>query len=366
MTTPPTPSPTPRAAEATEATEVPAEVPEPVTEPVAESVAAETRPPSRALRAVVLLAVQLCFVGSWLGAFLSTAPTNIPVALVGPPGSTLAATQQWANQLGVLPGTPMAVTAVADRAGADQLIGSQRVDAALVLAEAGKQDELVVAGAAGADVLNSLVSVLNQVERQLHRTGTVTVVHPSAPDDPRGLSGFLLVVGWLAGAVTVGLLLGGRRLRGDRRALARAFGLLAGYGVVSAVLSVALATGVFHALTGNVLLLSLVGVLVTVGTGAVLLAARTAGDALPVGLALLLVGAIGLPSAGALPAAVLLPQLWRGVGPWLPPGAGTDAVRGVAYFGGGGALTPILVLVGYLLVGAVLAVLAGARGRATS
>jgi hypothetical protein len=365
MTTPPTPSPTPRAPEETRE-DTPdvnpeAEAPSAEREPTEDS-----RPPSRVLRAVVLLAVQLCFVGSWLGAFLSGAPTNIPVALVGPPGATLGATQQWANQLGVLPGTPMSVTAVADRAEADRLIGGQRVDAALVLADPGKQDELVVAGAAGSDVLNSLVSVLNQVERQLHRTGTVTVVHPSAPDDPRGLTGFLLVVSWLAGAVTVGLLLGGRRLRGDRRGLARAFGLLAGYAVVSAVLSVGLATGVFQALTGNMLLLSLVGVLVTVGTGAVLLAARTAGDALPVGLALLLFGSIGLPSAGALPAAVLLPPLWRGVGPWLPPGAGTDAVRGVAYFGGGGALTPILVLVGYVLVGAALAVLASARGRARS
>jgi hypothetical protein len=67
-------------------------------------------------------------------------------------------------------------------------------------------------------------------------------------------------------------------------------------------------------------------------------------------------------AGGAYPAP-LLPPFWATIGPWLPPGAATHAVRGIVYFDGAGAGRALLVLGAYALVG-LLATLPGA-GRST-
>jgi hypothetical protein len=58
----------------------------------------------------------------------------------------------------------------------------------------------------------------------------------------------------------------------------------------------------------------------------------------------------------------LLPPFWAAIGPWLPPGAATGAIRGIVYFGGAGAGVATLVLAGYAVVGLV-ATMAGAGRR---
>jgi hypothetical protein len=60
---------------------------------------------------------------------------------------------------------------------------------------------------------------------------------------------------------------------------------------------------------------------------------------------------LGNPSAGGAYAWPLLPGFWRAIGPWLPTGAGTSAVRGIAYFGGANITTDLLVIVGYAVAG---------------
>ena len=64
-------------------------------------------------------------------------------------------------------------------------------------------------------------------------------------------------------------------------------------------------------------------------------------------------------SGGPLPK-VLLPEPWRSVGPYLPTGAGTDALRDVFYFGGHGVLVPLLLLAGYAVAGCALVAALGA------
>ena len=69
----------------------------------------------------------------------------------------------------------------------------------------------------------------------------------------------------------------------------------------------------------------------------------------------------GAPAAGGSVPASFLPGFWRTIGPYLPAGAGTTAVRNTIYFDGNAITRALVVLVAYLVVGA--AVMATARKR---
>jgi hypothetical protein len=73
---------------------------------------------------------------------------------------------------------------------------------------------------------------------------------------------------------------------------------------------------------------------------------------------------LGNPSAGGAYPYPLLPPFWRAIGPWLPPGAGTSALRGIVYFGDAGVVGPVVVLASYALLGAVVTLVAAGRRRA--
>jgi hypothetical protein len=60
---------------------------------------------------------------------------------------------------------------------------------------------------------------------------------------------------------------------------------------------------------------------------------------------------LGNPSAGGAYPAPMLAPLWRAIGPWLPPGVGTDAIRGMAYFAGAGVSRAALIMAGYAGLG---------------
>ena len=66
---------------------------------------------------------------------------------------------------------------------------------------------------------------------------------------------------------------------------------------------------------------------------------------------------LGNPSAGGAFPRSMLPTFWRAVGAFLPPGAGTDAVRSNSYFGGARTGYPLLIMGGYALLGIVLSLL---------
>jgi hypothetical protein len=62
----------------------------------------------------------------------------------------------------------------------------------------------------------------------------------------------------------------------------------------------------------------------------------------------------------ARPPAPLLPPFWSTIGPWLPPGAGTDAVRTIVYFPVASLTRPVSVLGVYAVVGLIVTVLVAA------
>ena len=66
----------------------------------------------------------------------------------------------------------------------------------------------------------------------------------------------------------------------------------------------------------------------------------------------------GAPAAGGSVPAAFLPGFWRTIGPYLPAGAGTTAVRNTLYFDGNAITRALVVLTAYLLVGAAIMVTA--------
>jgi len=107
--------------------------------------------------------------------------------------------------------------------------------------------------------------------------------------------------------------------------------------------------------------LILAGALLVFAVGAFTAALQVWTGLVGIDLAILLFVVLGNPSAGGAYPAPLLPPFWAGTGPWLPPGAATNAIRGIVYFGGAGAGIGALVLAGYALVGLVATMLAAGR-----
>ena len=321
-------------------------------------------------RAVVLvvgvLLLQLGFVLSYVGAFHAPTPRQVPLAVVAPAGAPAGTAESVAGQLGALAGDPLAPQVAATEEDARRLLADREVDGVLLVGPA-SSDTLLVAGAEGGAVSTALGEVLGRVEAAQQRTLTTEDAVPAGDSDARGLSAFYLAVGWVVGgylvASIIGVSAGSRPLTRARGAVR--LGSLAVYAVVSGVGGALITGPVLGVFDGHLLALSALGALLVFAVGAFTTALQVWTGLVGIGLAILLFVVLGNPSAGGAYPAPLLPPFWAAIGPWLPPGAGTDAVRGIVYFGGAGVGSACLVLAAYAVVGA-LATMAGAgRGAAT-
>ncbi|RBY97681.1 DUF3533 domain-containing protein [Blastococcus sp. TF02-8] len=318
-----------------------------------------------ALLVVGVLLLQLGFVVSYVGAFHAPRPREVPLAVVAPPGAPQGTAEQQAGRLDDLDGDPLDARAVGSEAAGRRLLADREVDGVLLLGAQG-QDRLLTAGAAGGAVSSALQAVLGRVVAAQQRALTTEDVIPAAAGDARGLSAFYLAVGWVVGGYLVAAIIGvtsgpvpGSRGRGVTR-----LGALALYAVVSGVGGAVIAGPVLGALSGHLLALSAFGAVLVFAVGAFTMGLQVWTGLLGIGLAILLFVILGNPSAGGAYPAPLLPPFWAAIGPWLPPGAGTDAVRGIVYFAGAGVGRDLLVLAAYALVGTVATLLGSGRGAA--
>ncbi|MFC7405509.1 hypothetical protein [Georgenia alba] len=185
----------------------------------------------------------------------------------------------------------------------------------------------------------------------------VTDVATTTPQDPDALG--LAVTAVLA--AVVGLIAAvGLRQQLAGRVRAQAIGAVALSVVLGLAFSGALhglgsVAGAFWALAGVVSLGVLAPTLLGVG---LLGLAGLAGGAITL---LLLVPAIGLGALWNVPEA--MPSVWGTVGQYLPTGATGQVFTSTAYFGGGGLMQPLLVLLGWALLGALLVLGAGLYAR---
>jgi hypothetical protein len=315
---------------------------------------------SRAAALVLgVLLLQFGFVLSYVGAFHAPTPRDVPLAVVAPPGAPAGTGASVADRLATLTGHPLEVRVADTEADGRRLLAEREVDGVLLLGP-DTTDTLLVAGAEGGAVSSALTDVLTRVDTAQQRTLTTTDAVPSAAGDARGLSAFYLAVGWVVGGYLVAAIIGvsaGSRPSTCLRGAVR-LGALAVYAAVSGIGGALITGPVLGVFDGHGIALAAFGALLVFAVGAFTMGLQVWTGLIGIGLAILLFVILGNPSAGGAYPAPLLPPFWAGIGPWLPPGAGTDAVRGIEYFDGAGAGRACLVLAAYAVVGLV-AVLQG-------
>jgi hypothetical protein len=320
------------------------------------------------LLVVGVLAIQLGFIASYLAAFHNPKPHRVPIAVGAPPGTPPERAREVADRLNAIPGDPLDARVVPDEAAAREQIASRGVYGAYLPSLEGP-DRLFVDSAASASVSQALTEVFGRIEKAQHRPLAVEDIIPAGTGDARGLSAFYLAVGWMLGGylVATGLSISRSSRPPHPPAAALRLTALALYSVASGVGGAAITVGILGAFHRYLIALSLLGMLLVFASGAFAMALQAWTGTVGVGLTVAILVVIGNPSAGGAYAWPLLPPFWRAVGPWLPPGAGTTAARGIVYFHGAGVARPALVLAAYAVSGAAgtlaAAILADRRHR---
>src|SRR4051794_27298628 len=205
-------------------------------------------PTPKAVALVLLpaLVLMLAFAFSYVGAFHEPTPHHVPLAVVGPPAV--------ATQLDRLPGDPLDTHAATSRSDALSQIDDRTVYGAY---EAGT-NRLYVASAANRATAIALERTFDRVAAAQGRPAVrVTDVKPLPPNDPNGTAAFYAAIAWVFGgyfgATLIGLI-GTPRSRSHTRGAAR-IAALAGFGLVTGILSVILLRACFGVFADHVVVL---------------------------------------------------------------------------------------------------------------
>ncbi len=315
---------------------------------------ANAAPTPRAVALVLIpaLVLTLAFAFSYVGAFHEPTPHAVPVAVIGPAAVTA--------QLNRLPGDPLDARQSASRPAALSEIDDREVYGAY---DAGT-NRLFVASAANRATAIALEQTFNRAAAAQGKPAVrVTDVKPLPPKDSNGTALFYAMIAWVFGgyiASTLIGLIGSPRSRSTRRAAAR-MGALAGHGIVAGILSVVLLRVCFDVFSGHVVALCAIAALTIFASGAASAGIQSAAGPAGTGLVILVFVILGNAASGGPFARPLLPGLWRAIGGVLPPGASVDLARSALFFDGARIAGPILVLVGWAVLGTALALALGGR-----
>ncbi|WP_299537586.1 DUF3533 domain-containing protein [uncultured Streptomyces sp.] len=319
--------------------------------------------PRAALLVVGVLALQLLFIASYVGALHKPKPTDVPFGVVAPQ----QVSAQLVGRLDGLPGGPLDPRAVSSAAEARHQIMNREIDGALVVDPRGTTDTVLVASGGGSALATSLEKITREVLAGQQRTVRAVDVAPASPDDFDGLSSFYLVVGWCVGGYLCASILAisaGSRPANRQRAVIRT-GVMALYSVLGGIGGALIIGPVLGALPGSFWGLAGLGALVVFATGMITLALQALTGIVGIGLAVLIIVIAGNPSAGGAFPLPMLPDFWRAIGPALPPGAGTWVARSIAYFRGNAVTGSLLILAAWALVGTAVTLLLSMRRRDT-
>jgi hypothetical protein len=314
------------------------------------------------LRAFLLvvgtLGLGVGFVLSYVGALHNPRLQNLPITVVS---DSPQVTNQLIGQLtSSVPSGLIVPSAGTTVAAATRQVKERNTGAAFVYDVSGTQDKLIVASAAGSAQSTAVENLFTAVDQRQHRTLTVVDTVPAGAKDFDGLSAFYLVVGWCVTGYLIASILGisaGTRPSTTTRAVVRLVAIALS-GFVAAVVGTWLVQQhILGSLSGAFWPMVATGTLLILGVGAITMAMQIALGVLGIGAAVLLVVVLGNPSAGGAFPRSMLPTFWRAIGAFLPPGAGTDAVRSISYFGGAATGYPLLIMGGYALLGVILSLL---------
>jgi hypothetical protein len=290
----------------------------------------------------VVLGVQGLFVVSYVGALHKPQLHSVSFGVVGAPAAGLAAAVD--KQLS------LRTTTYTDASAATRAIDRRSVYGALITDSSGTR--LLVAPAASNAAAIALTTVFTKVAAAGGQKLTVVQVHPLADGDRVGIVPFLVVMALVVGgylSATMATSLGGAgaiRRHAPILAVVAAIGALATY-LLAGPLIGGLPSGHFLELWGIFTFLMLAVAFAAAGLQTLF---GTVGTLIVI-VAFVIFGA---PAAGGSIARPYLPSFWGTIGPFLPPGAGTTAVRNTIYFDGNGIGKSLIVLAAYLVAGAVV------------
>jgi hypothetical protein len=288
-----------------------------------------------ALVAVVLLAFGLPAV--------KAAPHDLPIGVAGPAGAT------GPLRAGLEQGEPgaFAVTSYADEAALTEAIRDRDVYGGIAVGPDGPT--VLTASAASPAVAQALTQLGTGLARQQGVTATVRDVVPLPAADPRGagLATALLplVIGAVAPAVALGRLAGSRRVQ---------LAALAVYSAVAGTTFAAVLHHVLGTLPGGYLAESAVLAATIAAAALALLGLQHVLGRLGLALGALALVLVANPLSGATTAPELLASPWREIGQGMPPGAGSQLLRSVAFFDGAGGAGAWWVLVAWAVAGLLL------------
>jgi hypothetical protein len=308
--------------------------------------------PRAALLVLGVLALQLLFIASYVGALHHPRPTDVKVAVVAP--GRIAG--QLAGELRQLPGGPLDPRTLPDAKRAREQMVNRDIDAALLVDPKSSTDTLLIASGQGSTETSTLLNLFEQIENQQQRTLKIDDVAPASAEDADGLSSFYLVVGWCVGGYLCAAILAisaGARPANRGRAVIRLI-VTALYAIAGGLLGAVITGPILGALPGSLWGLWGLGALTVFAVGAATLALQSIFGVVGIGLAILVIVVAGNPSAGGAFPLPLLPDFWRAIGPALPVGAGTWVARSIAYFRGNAVTGPLLILSAWAFAGTVV------------
>ncbi|MET8773363.1 DUF3533 domain-containing protein, partial [Streptomyces sp. NPDC004658] len=315
--------------------------------------------PRAALLVIGVLALQLLFIASYIGALHNPKPTDVPFGVVAPQQVSTRLVTELEN----LPGDPLDPRSVTDAATARRQILNREIDGALIVNPRGTTDIVLVASGGGTVLATSLTKIIKEADLTEHRTARAVDVAPASKQDFDGLSSFYLAVGWCVGGYLCASILAisaGSRPANRQRAVIRT-GVMALYSIAGGIGGAIIIGPILGALPGSFWGMSGLGALTVFAVGMITLALEALTGIVGIGLAVLIVVIAGNPSAGGAFPLPMLPDFWRAIGPALPPGASTWTARSIAYFRGNAVTGPLLVLSAWAVVGTVITLLMAMR-----
>jgi hypothetical protein len=306
---------------------------------------ADVRKMALAMAALTVFVVAM--VASYSGAFARPTLHHLDVAVAGP--------QQLVD--GLRDQNTLSVTQVADAAAAHAQVYERKTDAAYVVDQPGRL-VIYVAGGGGHSVANASEVVGRTIAAKAGLTPSVEDVAPTTSADPQGTVEFYAVIflsiGATMGAAVFGLMMGSvRRLS----TLALRTLSLAAYSALLAGGVTIYVDAVLGALTSHTWqvfgALWLYAMAVAGAVTGVAAAFGTVASGL-VTVFLIIVGNAAAAGPVGLP---LLTGFYTTFNAIVPQGSGVALLRSIEYFGGNGALTPIVTLVIWGATGLALAVI---------
>lgn len=308
-----------------------------------------------AILAVVATAIMAAF--TWPAVYAE--PRGVPIGLVAPQGASQAVT----DALDQARPHEFVVRRYADRADAVHAIRHRDVYGAVVVGD-GTPPELLVASGAST-VARQLIEALSAAFGAAAPAATdrpeVTDVVPLSPHDEHGagLSAFFfpLLLGGLKGGIFIAIGIQGT----GRRLLTLA--VLAG----TAGVTVALVGQVAFRILGGAFALNVAASGLTIAAiAATVIGLRNLIGLHGVGVGTVVIMLVGSPISAAMLPVEFLPRPWGTIGQFFPPGASVSLVRSISYFPDAPTLGQWSVLVGWTLVGCLLAAVTAGRPSAHS